>query len=131
MAVDREFAYILFMCISFVICSLVLGVLRCLWSSFCSPWSDFGFPFAPLGCRWVPLGHLGLPSGACSDFGSKLNVLFRQYLERLRCLCRKSGLLGFSPGSRYSGADIPQSRQSGARAAAPNPTSLAPGARMT
>ena len=53
-----------------------------------------------------------------------MDVRFRQYLERLRCLRIKSDLGDLSPGSGVS-------RQSGARAVAPDPTSLAPGARMT
>ena len=46
MAVDREFACILFMCMQF--CDLMVSV-DCLWSPLCSPWGDFGLPFGSLG----------------------------------------------------------------------------------
>ena len=89
-----------------------------------SPWSHFGLPLAPLGCRWDHLGHLGLPSGAWDDFGSKIDVRLRYYLECLQCLRIKSDVADLSRGSAIS-------CQSGARAPAPNPTSLAPGDGMT
>ena len=53
MAVDREFACILFMCIQF---SDLLVSLGCPWSSFCSPWADFGLPF---GTLWGASGSQG------------------------------------------------------------------------
>ena len=46
-------------------------------------------------------------------------------------LALKSAACHQKRASRNSAADPLGSRQSGARAAAPNPTSLAPGARMT
>ena len=50
MAVNREFAYISFMCISF--CDLLVS-FGCLWTSSCSHGDDFGPPF---GTLWVALG---------------------------------------------------------------------------
>ena len=140
MAVDREFACILIMCIYF---SDLLVSFECLWNSFCCPWGDFGLPFgawAPkgpslaslwshfgsLGTPWVHLGHLGLPSGAWDDLGSKMDVLFRANGPQVTRLRTKSDLAEFSDVSDVSALWA----QSAARAAAPNPTSLAPGARM-
>ena len=54
-------------------------------------------------------------------FVSDMATQFRAFGSDVRSLRRKSDLAEF----------IRRSRQSGARAAAPNPTSLAPGARMT
>ena len=88
MAVDREFACILFMCIKF--CDLLVSFGR-LWGSFCFPWGDFGPPFGSLwgalgsqgalldvtlASRWFPwdhLGRFGLPRGAWDDFGFKMD----------------------------------------------------------
>ena len=53
MAVDREFACVLLMCIYF--CDLLFS-FDCLWSSFYFPWSDFGLPFRSL---WGALGFQG------------------------------------------------------------------------
>ena len=142
MAVDREFAYVLFMCIYF--CDLLVS-FRCLWNSFCRPWTTlgilleaFGAPWAPkglslgslwrsfgsLGTPWGHLGHLGLPRGAWDDFGSKMDVQFRANGSQVARLSTKYDLAELSGGSALWA-------QSAARAAAPNPTSLAPGARMT
>ena len=79
--------------------------------------SSFWLPWDAGGPLWGTLGSQ-------VELGMTLDVLFRQYLERLRCLRIKSDLALFSRGSALS-------RQSGARAAAPNPNSIAPGARMT
>ena len=109
-----------------------------LWASF---WDSLGRLELPKGgllgvilaSLWLPwdslghLGHLGLQSGPWDDLGSKMDVRLREYLERLRCLLIKSDLARFSAGSPGSAI----STQSGTRAVAPNPTSLAPGARMT
>ena len=86
-------------------------------------WSSFG----SLGTPWGHLGHLGLPRGAWDDFGSKMDVQFRANGSQVARLRTKSDLAELSAGRRGSA----QWAQSGARAAAPNPTSLAPGARMT
>ena len=103
MAVDRKIAYFLFMCIEPY--GLLLS-FEFLWTSFCLSWGDSALPLAPLGCWSVsfgrlgsqgalleitseslaplgPSGHLGLPSEGWSDSGSKMSVLFRNYLERL------------------------------------------------
>ena len=55
---------------------------------------------------------------------TELDVQFRAHASQVRSLRRKSDLADFRRGSALS-------TQSGARAAAPSPTSLAPGARMT
>ena len=114
---------------------LTLLSLGRLWTSFWdplgrlglprgSPWRHFGFPLAPLGFRGAIWGTLGSQVELGMTFG-EMDVLFRQY-----DLCIKNVLAEFSAGSPGSpGSRV--STQSGARAAAPNPTSLAPGARMT
>ena len=120
-----------------------------------SPWRHFGFPLAPLwlpwdsvgpfGAPWAPkgpslasfwspfgslrtpwghLGHHGLPRGAWDDFGSTMEVQFRASGSQVARLRTKSDLAEFSGLSALWA-------QSAARAAASNPTSLAPGARMT
>ena len=117
----------------------------CLWNSFCSPWDDFGLPFGslwgalgsqgallgvtlvPLGFPWAPWGHLwhlGLPRAAWDDLGSKVDVQFRANGSQVARLRTKNDL------AKLSGVSALWA-QSGAGAAAPRPTSLAPGARMT
>jgi hypothetical protein len=94
MAVDREFACMVFRCVYIVflicfspLCVFLLGSFSSPWCDFGLPfvtlslgrlgftrgsaWAHFGFPLAFLGCRWPPLGHLGFPSGAWDDFGPK------------------------------------------------------------
>ena len=123
MAVDREFAAILFMCMQF--CDLMLS-FECPWTSFCLPWEDSGLPLAslgcwsaplgrlgfrrgspsghfgigsaPFGCRCDHLGQLGLPSRAWADFSLKMDVRFRNHLERLQCLRMEGDLAELSPG---------------------------------
>ena len=145
MAVDREFACILNVCIEF--CDLLVS-LECLWRLFCSPWTTLGFllgafgaPWAPkgpslasfwshfgsLGTPWGHLGHPGLPRRAWDDFGSKMEVQFRANGSQVTRLRTKSNLAEFSAFRRVSAIWA----QSAADAAAPNPTSLALGARMT
>ena len=110
----------------------VLGTtLSSLLGPFGAPWAPKGLslaslwpPFGSLGAPWGHLGHLGLPRGAWDDFGSKLDVQFRANGSQVARLPTKNDLAEFS-GSRRVCA------QSGAGAAAPNPTLLAPGARMT
>ena len=87
-------------------------------------------PFGSLGTPWGHLGHLGLPSGAWDDLGSKMDVQFRANGSQVTRLRTKSDLAELSPRSPCSLLSA-VSTQSGARTAAPNPTSLAPGARMT
>ena len=84
-------------------------------------------PFGSLGTPWGHLGHLGLPRGAWDDFGSKMDVQFRANGSQVARLRTKSDLAEFSRQFRVCGVWA----QSGAGAATPNPTSLAPGARMT
>ena len=133
---------------SFVICWFPLGVfgahfvllgatLGFLLGAFGAPWAPKGpslaslwSPFGSLGTPWGHLGHLGLPRGAWDDFGSKMDVQFRANGSQVARLRTKSDLAEFSAGSGGRRGSA-QWAQSGARAAAPNPTSLAPGARMT
>ena len=134
---------------SFVICLLVS--FDCLWSSFFhfvvlgttlglllgafgAPWAPKGpslaslwFPFGSLGTPWGHLGHLGLPRGAWNDLGFEMDVQFRANGSQVTRLRTKSDLAEFSGLRRVSAIWA----QSGAGAAAPNPTSVAPGARMT
>ena len=65
--------------------------------------------------------------GTFSSFLTKLDVQLRANDSQVRNLRTKSDLAEFSPRSPGSGV----STQSGAGAAAPNPTLLAPGAGMT
>ena len=84
-------------------------------------------PFGSLGTPWGHLGHPGLPRGAWDDFGSKMEVQFQANGSQVPRLRTKSDLAEFSGLSGLSALCA----QSGAGAAAPNPTSLAPGDRMT
>ena len=129
---------------SFLICWFPLGVfgshfafLGRLWASFWdplgrlglprgSPWRHFGFPLAPLGLRgtiwgtWAPKGELRMTLG-------QMDPQFRAngfQVARLRTTNDLAEFSGLSAGSA-------QWAQSAAGAAAPNPTLLAPGARMT
>ena len=109
----------------FVLLGATLGFLL---GSFGAPRAPKGLsqaslwpPFGSLGTPWGHLGHHGLPRGAWDDFGSKMEVQFRANGSQVARLRTKNDLAEFSR----------QWAQSGARAAAPNPTSLAPGARMT
>ena len=133
---------------SFVICWSHLIVFRCLFfhfallgvtlgfllGAFGAPWAPKGpslaslwSPFGSLGTPWGHWGHLGLPRGAWDDFGSKMEVQFRANGSQVARLPTKNDLAEFSGFRRVSGLWV----QSGAGAAAPNPTLLAPGARMT
>ena len=126
---------------SFVICWSPLGVfgahpaflgatLASLLGPLGAPWAPKAFSLVSLWLSWDavgPFGHLGLPNGAWADFGSKMDVLFRANTPPVKRLRIKSDLAELSAASGASAV----STQSGARAAAPNPTSLAPGARMT
>ena len=130
---------------SFVICwsplngfgthfALLGPTLGFLLGPFGMPWAPKGVslaslwrPWGSLGTPWGHLGHLGLPSGAWDDLGSKMDVQFRANGSQVARLRTKSDLAELSGGSAFSA----QWAQSAARAAAPNPTSLAPGARMT
>ena len=127
---------------SFVICwshvivcgthfALLGATLGFLLKAFGAPWAPKGpslasswSPFGSLGTPWGHLGHLGLPRGAWDDFGSKMDVQFRANGSQVARLRTKNDLAELSDVSGLWA-------QSGANAAAPNPTSLAPGARMT
>ena len=115
----------------FVLLGATLGFLL---GAFGAPWAPKGpslaslwSPFGSLGTPWGHLGHLGLPRGAWDDFGSKMDVQFRANGSQVARLRTKNDLAEFSGGRRRSAIWA----QSAADAAAPNPTSLAPGARMT
>ena len=110
----------------------------CLWSTFCRPWVDFGHPFGSLwgalGSRgallnvtlaslWLPLAPLGRRWTIWGTLGSQVELGLTLHPAH-------KDLVELSAASGASGA-TGKSAQSGARAAAPNPTSLAPGARMT
>ena len=102
----------------------LLGAFGAAWApkgpSLASLWPPSGF----LGAPWGHLGHLGLPREAWDDFGSKMDVEFRANGSQVTRLRTQSDLAELS---RQCGVWA----QSGTRAAAPNPISLAPGARMT
>ena len=115
----------------FALLGAILGIL--LWP-FGAPWVPKGLCLASL---WLPFGFLGMPVGSIGPpwapkwslgwLWVKMDVRFCHYLERLRCLRIKSDLAELTRGS--PGRAV--STQSGTRAAAPNPTILVPGARMT
>ena len=105
----------------------LLGALGATWTPKGPSLASFWSPFGSLATPWGHLRHPGLPRGAWDDFGSKMEVQFRangSQVARLRTTNDVAELSGGSGGSA-------QWAQSGAGAAAPNPTSLAPGARMT
>ena len=126
---------------SFVICWSPLGVfgahfalltdratLGFLLGAFGAPWAPKGpslaslwSPFGSRGTPWGHLGHLGLPRGAWDDFGSKMDVQFRANGSQVARLRTKSDLAELSAFSAFS-AISRQWAQSGAGAAAPNPT---------
>ena len=134
--------YIFVICWSFLIVfgahfALLGATLGFLLGAFGAPWAPKGPSLAslrsPFGSLWTPwdhLGHLGLPRGAWDDSGSKMDVQFRANGSQVARLCTKNGLAEFLAGSAGRRRSALWA-QSAARAAAPNPTSLAPGARMT
>ena len=100
------------------------------WEAFGAPWAPKGpslaslwSPFSFLGTPWGHLGQLGLPRVAWDDFGSKMDFQFRANGFQVARLRTKSDFVGINALSAGS-------PQSGAGAAAPDPTTLAPGARM-
>ena len=148
-AVDREFVSIYL---------VPLASLWCLWNAFGFPWRDFRLHLAPFGVHLAPFGiHLvpfGLPLGvhlggfgvplgllgplggslgclgAYSRFLSKKGLQFRADGSQVRSLPSKNDLPELIPGlSGLSGS--PGSGRNATWPAAPNPPSLAPGARMT
>ena len=133
MAVDREFAYILFVCIQF--CDF-LASFRCPSTLFFSPWADFGLFFGSLWAALPPWDAMEVALVCLRTFSiclTKSNVQFPINGFPVQCLRRNR----WPPGTQPRILAIPakwrgsrQSRQSGATATAPNPTSLAPVARM-
>ena len=61
MAVDREFVYILCMCIKIndLLCSF-----GCLLTYFCLVKPTLGYPWVHLGNTWTTFGRQGLPWGS-------------------------------------------------------------------
>ena len=88
-----------------------------LWLPLGSPWAPFGLPLGSLWSSWDA-------SGASSGFDAVLGVTFRANVAQVPRLRTKTSLPELSPGFSGSG-------QSGTWGAAPDPPSLAPGARMT
>ena len=92
-----------------------------------SLWLPLGFPRAlfgrPLGSLWSSWDA----SGASSGFDAILGVTFRANVAQVLRLRTKTSLPELSPG--FPG--FPGSSQSVTWGAAPDPPSLAPGARMT
>ena len=130
MAVDREFACILFcVCIYFVmwwplrvsLASPFLSLNR-LWAPLGSLWTALGSFWDALGCHGGPLG---LPS-TYNKFLTKKDIQFRANGSQVRSPPTKSGLLELLRRARGS-SGFPQS----AWPAAPNSPSLARGARIT
>ena len=74
MAMDREFACILLMCIYLQGLLLSFG---CLWSSFRHAWPVLGLLLARRDALG-PVGHFGLPRGAYFDFIKKCISLAEQ-----------------------------------------------------
>ena len=105
----------------------LLGALGAPWAPKGPSLASFWSPFGSLGTPWGHLGHPGLSRGAWDDFGSKMEVQLRANGSQVARLHTKNDLAEFSGGREISALWA----QSAARAAAPNPTSLAPGARMT
>ena len=101
---------------------------------FCSlgaPWALLGLLSGPLG---QPLAHYGTPWDAM-DFASVCPGTFGSVLTRLDVQFRVNDYQVCSVRTKSDLGDLRRgselSTQSRARAAAPNPTSLVPGARMT
>ena len=116
MAVDREIACILLMCIQF--CDLLVS-FDCLRTSFCSPWATLGFlvnafwaPWSPLGVSWASLWHpftsfllrvaICGTLGSRDDFGSKMDVQFRANGSQVARLRTKRKLAELRRGRRGS-----------------------------
>ena len=133
MVVDREFAYILFICILFGALLLSFGcpwtpipligpTLNSFWDLLESPWTTLG--------RLVAKGIAWVCPGAFSKLLTGLDIQLSSPQPAHKKLTSKGSSADHPQSNQFR-----QSRQSGARAAAPNLTSraslLAPGARMT
>ena len=113
----------------FAFLGATLGLILTAWArglSLASLWPLFG----SLGTPWSHLRHLGLPRGAWDDFWSKMEVQFRANRSQVARLRTKKDLAELSGVSELSELSALWA-QSAADAAAPNPTLLAPEARMT
>ena len=100
-----------------------------LWGALGSQGALLGVTLVPLWLLWDSVGPFVAPWApkGSFDFRSKMDVQFRangSQVARLRTKRELAGIIAFSAFSALS-------PQSGARAAAPDPTSLAPGAKMT
>ena len=148
MAVDRESVWHLFIFLSFCdllvsfgcLChfghhfgvlgmtlGVLLGAFGAPWAPRGSPWRHFGLPLAPWGLRGAIWGTLGSQGELGMSLGLKMDVQFRANGSQVARLRTKSDLAQFSRVCRQCHVWA----QSAAGAAPPNPTSLAPGARMT
>ena len=107
----------------------LLGAFGAPWAPRGSPWRHFGFPLAALGLRGAIWDTLGSKGELGMTLGLKMDVQFRAKGSQVARLRTKNDLAEFSAGSAGRRVSA-QWAQSAARAAAPNPTSLAPGARM-
>ena len=134
---------------SFVICWSPLAVfgadfalLGRLWAEFLwdplghlglprgSPWRHFGFPLAPLGRCGTIWGTLGSQGELGMTLGPKRTFFSEQIGPQVARLRIKSDHAELSGVCELSDV-CARLAQSGAGATAPNPTLLAPGARMT
>ena len=116
---------------SFLICWFPLGVfgdhfavlgssLGVLLAAFGAPWAPKGLslaslwlPFGSLGTPLDHLGHLGLPSGAWADLGSKMDVQFRangSQVARLRTKVTSQNSAANAGNAAY-GPKVPQEPQ--------------------
>ena len=106
---------------------LLWDVLRLLWAALGLLWGALGLL---LGCPWTPFGFLGTSLGGPSVFFRIWTPLSEEMLLKYRAGRQNQASRYSSPASRgkpRQAAAIPLSPQSGARAAAPNPTSRAGG----
>ena len=94
----------------FVVLGATLGLL---FESFGAPrapkelsLASLWLPFGSLGTPWIHLGHLGPPSGAWADFGSKVDVLFRANGPQVARLRIKSDLAELRCGFAFSARPI-------------------------
>ena len=123
-------------CVYFVYVDIVLWFvalhLGVFWLPFppleqlCAPFGFLGQPFDHFGATWAAMEVVLVCLGRYSRCLTASDAQLRAKGFQVSSLRRKSCLLE----SIRKWTAKPAIRQSGARAAAPNPTSLAPGARM-
>jgi len=115
-------------CVYFVYVCIVFWFVGSPWVSLRAPkglpLASLWLPFGSLGTPWGHMGRLGLPRGAWDDLWVQNGTQFQANGSQVARLRTKKDPAEFSAFSE-------QWAQSGAGAAAPNPTLLAPGARMT